>query len=108
MTQRVNVIGVGMTKFFKPGDPNGKDYPQMGADAVRLALQDAGVDFSEIQQALTGYVYGDSCSGHRAIYEVGQTGIPIFNVNSNCSTGSSALFAARQAVESGAVDGALV
>ncbi len=108
MTQRVNVIGVGMTKFFKPGDPNGKDYPQMGADAVRLALQDAGIDYSEIQQAWTGYVYGDSCSGHRAIYEVGQTGIPIFNVNSNCSTGSSALFAARQAVASGAIDVALV
>lgn len=108
MGSRVNVIGVGMTKFSKPGDPQGKDYPAMGAEAAKLALADAGVEYSEIQQAWTGYVYGDSCCGHRALYEVGQTGIPIFNVNSNCSTGSSALFAARQMIESGAIDVALV
>ena len=108
MTRRVNVIGVGMTKFTKPGDPNGQDYHLMGADAARTALKDAGIDYSEVQQAWTGYVYGDSCCGMRALYEVGQTGIPIFNVNSNCSTGSSALFAAQQAVSSGAVEVALV
>ncbi|OUS31499.1 lipid-transfer protein [Gammaproteobacteria bacterium 45_16_T64] len=108
MSRRVNVIGVGMTKFTKPGDPAGQDYHEMGATAAKLALQDAAVEYSEIEQAWTGYVYGDSCSGMRALYEVGQTGIPIFNVNSNCSTGSSALFAARQAVASGAVEVALV
>lgn len=108
MTKRVNVIGVGMTKFTKPGDPKGQDYHLMGADAAILALKDAGIEYKEVQQAWTGYVYGDSCSGMRALYEIGQTGIPIFNVNSNCSTGSSALFAARQAVASGAIDVALV
>ena len=57
-----------------------------------------------IQQAYVGYVYGDSTSGQRTLYEVGMTGIPIVNVNNNCSTGSTALFLARQAVEGGAAD----
>jgi acetyl-CoA acetyltransferase len=51
-----------------------------------------------------GYVYGDSTAGQRALYEVGMTGIPIVNVNNNCSTGSTALYLARQAVASGAAD----
>jgi acetyl-CoA acyltransferase len=51
-----------------------------------------------------GYVYGDSTSGQAAMYGLGQTGIPILNVNNNCSTGSSALFLARQAIETGAAD----
>jgi len=108
MGRKVNVIGVGMTKFTKPGAPEGKDYHIMGADAAKLALEDAGIGYDEVQQAWTGYVYGDSCCGMRAVYELGQTGIPIFNVNSNCSTGSSALFGAKQAVESGACEVALV
>ena len=60
-----------------------------------------------VQQAYVGYVYGDSTAGQAAIYGVGLTGIPVFNVNNNCSTGSSALFLARQAVESGVVECAL-
>ncbi|MCQ6262992.1 lipid-transfer protein [Alloalcanivorax profundimaris] len=51
-----------------------------------------------------GYVYGDSTCGQRALYPIGMTGIPVINVNNNCSTGSTALFLARQAVESGAAD----
>ena len=57
-----------------------------------------------MQQAYVGYVYGDSTCGQRALYPVGMTGIPIVNVNNNCSTGSTALFLARQAIESGAAD----
>ena len=104
---KVYVIGVGMTPFTKPGDPQAPDYHIASKLAVEEALKDAGIDYAQVQQAWTGYVYGDSCCGHRALYEVGKTGIPIFNVNSNCSTGSSALFAARQAVEFGAADVAL-
>jgi acetyl-CoA acetyltransferase len=104
----VYVLGVGMTPFTKPGNPDVADYHLVAADAMRDALKDAGIDYKDVQQAHAGYVYGESCSGMRAIYEVGQTGIPIFNYNSNCSTGSSALFGARQAVESGMVDVALV
>lgn len=101
-----HVAGIGMTAFGKPGkSPN---YVALGAEAARLALADAGLDYARIQQAYCGYVYGDSCAGQRVVYEVGMSGIPIFNVNSNCSTGSSALYLARQAVESGAVECALV
>lgn len=50
---------------------------------------------------------GDFTSGQRALYEVGMTGIPVINVNNNCSTGSTALFLARQAVAIGTVDCAL-
>lgn len=106
MKNRVNVIGVGMTKFTKPG--SSPEYYEMAAEAGRLALADAGIAYDRVQQAYTGYVYGDSCCGHRAVYELGLSGIPIFNVNSNCSTGSSALYLARQAIENGAADCVLV
>ncbi len=104
MSNRVFVIGVGMTKFEKPGRREGWDYPQMAKEAGTKALEDAGVAYSAIEQAFVGYVYGESCSGHRAAYELGLTGIPIFNVNSNCSTGSSALYLAAQAIRSGQSD----
>ncbi|PQP54085.1 lipid-transfer protein, partial [Mycolicibacterium austroafricanum] len=70
----------------------------------REALRDAGIDYTAVQQAYVGYVYGDSTSGQAALYDVGLTAIPIVNVNNNCSTGSSALWLARQAIESGAAD----
>ncbi|XP_019874929.1 sterol carrier protein 2 [Aethina tumida] len=103
---RVFVVGVGMTKFEKPGKADG-DYPDFAKEAITKALQDSGVKISEVEMAAAGYVYGDSTSGQRAIYEVGMTGIPIFNVNNNCSTGSSALMLAKEMVESGKVNCAL-
>lgn len=105
MTRSVHVVGVGMIPFTKPGA--NVPYPAMGAQATRLALADACLDYADIEQAYVGYVYGDSTCGQRALYEVGMTAIPVFNVNNNCSTGSSALFLARQAVQSGAVECAL-
>jgi len=98
--RKVNVIGVGMVKFQKPGASD--DYNVMASAAARAAIADAKVEFGEIEQAFAGYVYGDSTCGQRAIYEVGLTGIPVVNVNNNCSTGSTALFLARQAIEAGA------
>jgi sterol carrier protein 2 len=97
--RRVNVIGVGMTKFTSPKAL--RPYTEMGQEAVRDALKDAGVDYKEIQQAYAGWVFADSCAGQKVLYDVGMTGIPIFNVNNNCSTGSNALYLARQAVASG-------
>jgi len=102
MNHTVIVAGVGMIPFAKPGAS--EPYHVMGEKATRLALADAGVDYKAIQQAFVGYVYGDSTCGQRALYPVGMTGIPVLNVNNNCSTGSSALFLARQAVQSGAAD----
>ena len=105
MKNSVYVVGVGMVPFAKPSAS--KTYPEMASGAVRLALQDAGLAYADIQQAYVGYVYGDSTAGQRALYEVGMSGIPVVNVNNNCSTGSTALFLARQAVEMGAVECAL-
>jgi acetyl-CoA acetyltransferase len=105
MSRKVFVAGVGMIPFKKPGAS--ESYDVMGEIAIRDALADAGLDFKAIQQAYAGYVYGDSTCGQKAIYRVGMTGIPVLNVNNNCATGSSALFLARQAVESGAVECAL-
>ena len=96
------VAGVGMVPFSKPSA--GQQYPDMVSTAVRAALGDAGIDYSDVRQAYAGWVYGDSTSGQSALYEVGMSGIPIINVNNNCSTGSTALYLARQAIESGAVD----
>ncbi|HTD07271.1 MAG TPA: lipid-transfer protein [Solirubrobacteraceae bacterium] len=100
------VIGVGMTKFDKPGTKDG-DYPEWVKEAGTKALEDAGIPYECVQQAFAGYCYGDSTYGQRAIYGLGLTGIPVVNVNNNCSTGSSALFLARQALKGGLVDCAL-
>lgn len=105
MSNKVIVAGVGMTPFVKPG--SNQPYTVMGAAAINEALTDAGIAFEQVQQAYAGYVYGDSTCGQRVLYQVGMTGIPVINVNNNCSTGSTAIFLARQAVESGAVDCAL-
>lgn len=107
MANRVFVAGVGMTKFEKPGAIEDWDYPQMAREAGTKALEDAGIDYSKVEQGYVGYVYGESTSGQRALYELGMTGIPIVNVNNNCSTGSTALFLATQAVRSGQVDCAI-
>lgn len=102
MSVRVIVAGVGMIPFAKPGAS--APYHEMGAEAARLALSDASVAYSGVEQAYAGYVYGDSTSGQRALYRLGLTGVPIVNVNNNCSTGSTAVFLARQAIASGAAD----
>ncbi|KAG9471692.1 hypothetical protein GDO78_013673, partial [Eleutherodactylus coqui] len=101
--RKVYVVGVGMTKFLKPRDA--VDYPDMAKEAGQKALADAQIPYSLVEQACVGYVYGDSTCGQRAIYHsLGLTGIPIMNVNNNCSTGSTALFMARQLVQGGLAD----
>ena len=105
MSPDVRVVGVGMIPFAKPGASDA--YPAMGARAMRAALDDAQLRYDAIEQVYAGFVYGDSCSGQRAAYDVGMTGVPVINVNNNCSTGSTALYLARQAVAGGAVDCAL-
>src|SRR5665213_1142369 len=101
MSSSVYMAGVGMIPFVKPGA--NAPYHVMGTEATRLALSDAGLDYGLIQQAYVGYVYGDSTCGQRALYPVGMTGVPIINVNNNCSTGSTALFLSRQAIAWGGV-----
>ena len=99
MSQEVFVSGVGMIPFVKPGTSG--TYQDMGEEAVRLALEDSGASYDQAQQVYAGYVYGDSTCGQAAVYRLGMSGIPVINVNNNCSTGSTALFLARQAIEGG-------
>ncbi len=106
MSNRTFVIGVGMTKFEKPGSRDW-DYPDMAREAGTKALEDAGIPYERVEQAFVGYCYGESTSGQRAVYGLGLTGIPVVNVNNNCSTGSSALYMARQAIRGGLADCAL-
>src|SRR5882757_3296817 len=106
MANKVYVIGVGMTKFEKPGSKDW-DYPDMARESGTKALADAGIDYREVQEAYVGYVYGESTCGQRAVYELGMTGLPVVNVNNNCATGSTALYLATQAVRGGLVDCAL-
>jgi sterol carrier protein 2 len=98
----VVVAGVGMVPFSKPSA--GARYEAMGAAAVGAALVDAGLDYTAIERAYAGYVYGDSTSGQTVLYGAGLTGVPIVNVNNNCSSGSSALWLAREAIAGGQAD----
>lgn len=99
---KARIAGVGMIPFTKPGQS--EDWDVMAEKAIRLALADAGIRYDQVQQAYAGYVYADSTAGQSALYRVGCTGIPIVNVNNNCSTGSTALYLARQMIEAGAAD----
>src|SRR6478736_1631984 len=103
MGRKVFVIGVGMTKFEKPGGRDW-DYPDMAKEAGTNALTDAGIAYDEIEQVAVGYCYGDSTAGQRALYEIGVSGVPVVNVNNNCATGSSALYLAKRFIEGGLAD----
>lgn len=98
--KKVFVIGVGMTKFVKPGSHN-SSYIDLGKQAINRALLDSGISYENIEQAYAGYVYQSSCAGQRILYEVGMTGIPIINVNNNCATGSTAFYLATNSIKSG-------
>ena len=106
MSNRSFVIGVGMTKFDKPGTKEG-DYPDWAAEAGATALTDAGIAYADVNEVYAGYVHGDSCYGQRAVYQLGLGGIPVVNVNNNCSTGSTALYLARRAIKGGLAECAL-
>lgn len=102
---RVFVVGVGMTKFEKPGSRENFDYPDMAKEAAQAALHDAGISYSDVEQACVSYVFGDSTCGQKAIYHsLGLSGIPIHNVNNNCASGSSALYLAQQLIAGGMCD----
>ena len=100
------VLGVGMTKFIKP---RGKvDYTELGFEAGIKAMLDAQISYDDVDQGVACYCYGDSTCGQRVFYQFGMTQIPIYNVNNNCSTGSTGLNMARQAIAYGAADCVLV
>ena len=98
-TRRVFVVGNGMTRFLRPGKHK-LDYTDLASIAVQRAIDDSKLDRKAVEQIVIGYVYGDSCSGQKAAYAAGMlTGVPIMNVNNNCSTGSTAIFMAHNMIK---------
>lgn len=98
--EQVFIVGVGMTKFEKPLTKKW-DYPDMAREAGTAALKDAGILYQDVEAVVASYCYGEPTSGQRAVYELGLTGVPVFNTNNNCSSASSALMLARLLVLSG-------
>ncbi|KAH7146453.1 thiolase-like protein [Dactylonectria macrodidyma] len=102
----VYILGVGMTKFIKP---RGKvDYTELGFEAGVKALLDAQISYDDVEQGVACYCYGDSTCGQRVFYQFGMTQIPIYNVNNNCSTGSTGLAMGRSFVAHGVADCVMV
>ncbi|MFF5702918.1 beta-ketoacyl synthase N-terminal-like domain-containing protein [Streptomyces sp. NPDC012794] len=97
------VVGVGMTKFEKP-ESRDRQYWDMAEEAGGAALADAGVDYGLVEQVPAGYCFQPSTAGQRAVYGLGLTGVPVYNVSNNCATGSTALMMARQFVQGGLAD----
>jgi acetyl-CoA acetyltransferase len=91
-----------MVKFVKPGMQ--EPYRVMASAAIRQAIAEAGIRPDQVQQAYGAFIYGESAGAQHVMYDTMMTGIPIINVSNNCSSGSTALFLARQAVQSGAAE----
>jgi sterol carrier protein 2 len=103
-----------MTPFQSPkksatqaADPE-SDYFNLAAEAGVKALLDAGITYDEVDQGVGCFVFGDSACAQRVFYSFGMTGIPILNVNNYCSSGSTGLWLANQAIRSGSADCVLV
>ncbi|MCK6553204.1 Nonspecific lipid-transfer protein [Candidatus Binatia bacterium] len=94
-SREVYVSGVGMTAF---GRHEGKTVAELGQEAVKAALADAGVDYSAVEIAYCGHVMQGLTAGQKVLYGVGMTGVPIFNVENACASGTSALRSAVMAV----------
>lgn len=108
------VAGVGMTPFNSPkksaslaANPE-SDYLDLAVEASVKALLDAGITYDKVDQAIGCYVFGDSTCAQRVFYSLGMTGIPIFNVNNYCSSGSTGLWLANQSIRAGDADCVLV
>lgn len=105
--QPAYILGVSLTKFHKPR-PESPPYSLLGLEAGTRALLDAGLTYDSVDAGVACYCYGDSTCGQRVFYQFGMTQIPIYNVNNNCSTGSTGLSMARDFVSSGLRDCVMV
>jgi acetyl-CoA acyltransferase len=95
------ILGIHMTKFGKHPD---KDIVDLGAEAIRGATADAGVTMRDIGILAAGNLLGAGGVGQQLQKQVGQTGIPVYNVSNACATGATALRTAIMAVKAGEVD----
>ena len=100
-SDEVWILGINMTKFGKHPD---KDTVDLAAEAVTAALKDAGVGMKDIGILAAGNLMGGGGFGQQLQKQVGQTGIPVYNVSNACATGATALRTAVMAVKAGEVD----
>src|SRR2546425_928825 len=101
----VYVAGVAMIRFGRYPE---RDVPDLGAEAVLLALKDAGLSVKDVELMAAGCLFqANAMVGQRILQEVGQTGIPVVNVANACATGSTAFREAWMGVASGAHEVAL-
>jgi acetyl-CoA acetyltransferase len=101
-SEEVWVLGIHMTKFGKHPD---KDTVDLASEATLAALADAGVTMKDIGVLAAGNLMGASLGIGQALQkQVGQTGIPVYNVSNACATGATALRTAIMAVKAGECD----
>jgi acetyl-CoA acyltransferase len=94
----IYILGINMTKFGKHAD---KDTVDLAAEAVFAALDDGGVAMSDMDILAAGCLMGQGSIGQQIQKQVGQTGIPVFNVANACATGATALRTAIMAIKAG-------
>lgn len=95
------ILGINMTKFGKHPD---KDIVDLGAEAIQAALKDAGVSMKEIGVMAAGNLRGAGGIAQQLQKQIGQTGIPAYNVTNACATGATALRTVIMAVKAGECD----
>jgi len=86
MADSLWIIGVAMTKFMRYKD---KDLIDLGTEAVTAALADAGLTIFDAEILAAGCLYDTNGIGQRIQKQVGQTGIPVYNVTNACATGAT-------------------
>jgi len=99
MSTGVSIIGAGLSKFGRQPDHGGRE---LGVQAIRAALRDAGLEWADVQVAFGGS--DGSGLADTLVADLGLTGIPFTNVKNGCATGGSALMAAVHAIRSGAAE----
>lgn len=95
----VAIIGVGMHPF---GRFPGKSALDMGAEALRAALADAGISWSDVQTCFAGSL--EVSNPDAVVAKVGLTGIPVYGVFNGCATANTSLSMAAKAIEHGEAD----
>jgi acetyl-CoA acyltransferase len=99
------ILGIHMTKFGKYPD---KDTVDLAAEAALAALADGGVTMKDMGILAAGNLMAASApTGQMLQKQIGQTGIPVYNVSNACATGATALRTAIMAVKAGEVDAGL-
>jgi acetyl-CoA acyltransferase len=102
MAEDVWILGIYMTKFGKHPD---KDTIDLAAEAALSALADAGVTMKEMGVLAAGNLMGGAGGiGQNLQKQIGQTGIPVYNVANACATGATALRTAVMSVKAGESD----